>query len=154
MKKQKRKLYHGGVSGLSRGDLILPGMAERRYVPGCPHCEAQRRGETLIDPPTPSEWVYATHDWLYARYYASRAVRGDLYVVEPVGPVEASTEDLIPTVHARSLRVLRVQERGIELTWAERRYLFVTMMGGTDQEFDEMVEAIVASSTAAGQIGK
>ena len=142
-KKRKRKLYHGGVAGLHRGDIIRPGMAEGRYVPGCPHCEAQRRGEMLGDPPTPPEWVYATHDYLYARYYASRAVRGSLYVVEPVGPTEASTEDLIPTVRARALRVLRVVERGVELTMRERRWLFLAQ-GGTDEEFEAMIRAVVA----------
>lgn len=141
MKRKRKKLYHGGVSGLRRGDIIRPDMAEHRYVPGCPHCEAQRRGETLIDPPTPKEWVYATHDWLYARYYASRAVRGSLYVVEPVGDFEPSDEDLIPTIRARALRVLRVMERNIVLTMKERRCNF-KRLGGTDSEFDQMLRSM------------
>jgi hypothetical protein len=143
-KRTKRKLYHGGVAGMRRGDLILPGMAEHRYVPGCPHCEAQRSGETTVDPPTPPDWVYATHDWLYARYYASRAVRGTLYSVELIGDVESSTEDLIPTLRARSARVLRVLERRIVLTMHERRSLFLRL-GGTDSEFDEMVRSVIQS---------
>lgn len=141
---KRKKLYHGGVAGLLVGDIIRPGMAEHRYVPGCPHCEAQRRGETLVDPPTPPEWVYATHDWLYARYYASRAVRGTLYVVEPVGPTEASTEDLIPTVRAKAFRVVRVMERNITLTMTERRALWRTL-GGTDEEFEEMVREVTGA---------
>lgn len=141
-RKRRRKLYHGGVPGLRRGDLIRPGMAEHRYVPGCPHCEAQRRGEGLLDPPTPPEWVYATHHLGYARYYASRAVRGSLYVVEAVGPTEPSTEDLIPTVRAHAFRVLRVMERNITLTMAQRRALFVEL-GGTDDEFEAMVRLVL-----------
>ena len=144
MKKKRRKLYHGGAPGLRRGDVIKPGMAEHRYVPGCPHCEAQRRGEGLLDPPTPPDWVYATHHIGYARYYASRAVRGTLYVVEPIGPTEASTEDLIPTVRARAFRVLRIMERGIELTMAQRRALFVEL-GGTEEEFQTMIREVLAT---------
>ena len=44
-------LYHGGVPGLKRGDLIVPGH-DRKTVDGCPICEARSRGETLIDPPS------------------------------------------------------------------------------------------------------
>ena len=45
---KQRTLYHGGAKGLWRDDLILANMAEHRYVEGCPHCEAQRRGEDIL----------------------------------------------------------------------------------------------------------
>lgn len=127
--------------------MILPGMAEHRYVPGCPHCEAQRRGEMTIDPPTPPDWVYATRHLLYARYYASRAVLGTLYAVEPIGPVEVSTEDQIPTVRARALRVVRVMERSVMLTMDERRRIF-RELGGTDAEFDAMIDVLMIEAEA------
>jgi hypothetical protein len=136
-------LYHGGVPGLWRGDEILPDMAEHRYVAGCAHCEAQRRGsDTMIDPATPSGWVYATSDREYARYYASRAVGGTLYLVRMIGEVEPSAEDFFPTWRARRAVVIRVPERGVTLTMAERRRLFIRW-GGNVKEFEEMVAGVV-----------
>jgi len=141
-------LFHGGVPGLWVGDVIVPNMAEHRYVDGCAHCEAQRAGgETEIDPPTPPDWVYATSDLLYARYYASRAVRGTLYRVRLEGDIEPSTEDPFPTWRARRAVVVRVPERNVTLTWPERRRLFVRW-GGTSEEFDAMVRStLTARST-------
>lgn len=141
-----RWLYHGGVSGMRRGDIIRPGMAEHRYVKGCPHCEAQRAGKSatevgpLVDPPTPPNWVYATSHRRYGRWYASRAVEGDLYRVRLRGDVEPSTEDPFPTWRGREAVVERILERKITLTMRQRRDLF-RRWGGTDQEFDGMLLA-------------
>ena len=138
-----KRLYHGGVRDLKRGDVILPNMAEHRYVEGCPHCEAQRladRGEEVdlpCDPPTPPDWVYATTHRLYARYYASRAVEGDLYKVDLRIDVERSTEDQFPTGRGREAVVVRVIERRITLTMKERRHLY-RLWGGTDAEFETL----------------
>ena len=140
---QSRILFHGGMPGMRRGDVILPNMAEHRCVEGCPWCEAQKRGETLIDPPTPPDWVCATTHRLYARYYASRAVRGDLYQVRLEGDVEESTEDQFPTWRGRRAIVLKILERRILLTMRQRRHLF-RLWGGTDAEFDLMIEAVKA----------
>lgn len=143
MRKRGRKLYHGGAKGLRCGDILLPDMAHTRYVEGCPCCEAQRRGEgAAIDPPTPAEWVYATSHRLYARYYASRAVGGDLYRVVLIGDAELSGEDRFPTWRARSARVVGVVERGVMMTMRERRYLF-KRWGGTDAEFDALVDGVL-----------
>ncbi|HSR50656.1 MAG TPA: hypothetical protein VLV83_07485 [Acidobacteriota bacterium] len=131
-------LFHGGVSGLRRGDIILPNMAEHRYVEGCPHCEAQREGVAALDPPTPPDWVYASTHKLYARYYASRAMKGDLYKVRLAQDIEESTEDPFPTWRARQATVIRVVERSIALTMKERRNLFL-QWGGTEEEFELML---------------
>lgn len=134
-RKRERLLYHGGVANLRRGDLILPDMAHRRFVEGCPHCEAQKRGDAVLDPSTPAGWVYATSHRLYARYHASRAVRGDLYKVRLIGEIERSAEDRFPTWRARKAEVVRIEERRIILTMKERRNLFV-QWGGTPEEFE------------------
>jgi len=132
-------LYHGGVGELWPGKTIRPNMAEHRYVPGCKHCEAQRAGLTTIDPPTPEGWVYATADQAYARYYASRAVKGWLYQVELASDAEPSTEDKpFPTWRATSAKVIKVLEKRITLTMDERREL-ARRWGGTDGEFNAMV---------------
>jgi hypothetical protein len=68
--------------------------------------------------------VYATSDRLYAKYYASLWGRGDLYRVEPAGPVERSPEDTVPTWMAPAWRVLAVVDRAVLLTWPERRRLY------------------------------
>lgn len=83
--------------------------------------------------------MYATSDVPYARFYASRAVRGWLYRVELQGDVEPSTEDPIPTWRARRAVVHQVKERGIVLTMREREKLFLRM-GGTRPEFSAMVK--------------
>lgn len=141
-------LWHGGVGGLWRGGIIKPDMAEHRYVEGCPHCEAQRTGTWAPgeDPGTPSGFVYATSDREYARYYASRAVRGTLYRVE-LADAELSNEDKFPSWRGSSARVLEVRERNITLTWAQRRRLFLRW-GGTDAEFDAMVTQVLAAGGA------
>lgn len=142
---RKGPLFHGGVTGLRPGDEILPGHAEHRYVPGCPHCEAQRAGlQGLIDPPTPKEWVYATESRPYARFYASRVVNGDLYRVFLVGDIERSREDLhFPSWRGRKAIVHSVLERHIILTMKERRRLFLDW-GGTDREFQAMIAGVAA----------
>lgn len=138
-------LFHGGVPGRKVGDLLVPGMAEHRYVEGCKHCEAQRDGvQTGIDPPTPPDWVYACADLPYARWYASRAMYGTLYRVRLEGEIERSLED--PpwswAYRARAARVVRVLETNIMLTMRERKKLFARF-GGTRAEFNAMVAGVV-----------
>ena len=134
-------LLHGGVGGLWRGSSILPGMSAHRHVAGCKMCEAQRDGTASArgwDPETPNGWVYATADREYARYYASRAVRGSLYRVRLEGDVEPSTEDPFPTWRGRSATVLAALEFNITLTMKQRQHLFVRW-GGTRDEFETML---------------
>lgn len=141
-------LFHGGVPGRWLGEIIIPGMAEHRYHEGCPHCEAQRRGEvTGLDPATPAEWVYATTDLGYARWYASRAGNGTLYEVRLEGDVERSEEDEFPTWRARRAVVTRIRERDIRLTHGERRALFIRW-GGTGDEYAAMVADVTRQAAS------
>lgn len=139
------RLYHGGARNLRRGDVITPNMAATRYVDGCAECEAQKHGAHVhgFDPPTPDNWVYATTDIPYARYYASRAVRGWLYEVTLADDAEPSTEDAFPTWRASSATVVRIAERAVTLTMRERERLFVRW-GGTREEFRAMVSDVYA----------
>ncbi|MGC4947785.1 hypothetical protein ACLQ2N_16510 [Streptomyces sp. DT224] len=124
------RLFHGGIPGLKPGDLIEPGG--HRTVDGCAICEARAAGEHytvpglgVIDPPTQRpDRVYVTSDREYGRFYASLALRGDLYVIEPVGDVEESTEDPFPTWCAKQARVRSVYSRCVQLTAGERRRLY------------------------------
>ena len=137
-------LYHGGVGGFWRGDILLPNHAEHRYVDGCPECAAQRAGTAAdrgLDPTTPPDWIYATSDREYARYYASRAVNGWLYTVRLEGDVEASTEDPFSTWRGRRAIVMGVPERNVRLTHGQRRRLW-RRWGGTDEEYAEMVKTV------------
>lgn len=140
-------LYHGGVGGHWRGGVILPNMAAHRYVDGCAECAAQAAGKASghMDPPTPPDWVYATADREYSRYYASRAMGGWLYKVRLEGDVGPSAEDppQFPTWRGRRAVVLGVPERNITLTMAQRRRLYVRW-GGTPEEFAEMVASVRA----------
>ena len=137
-------MWHGGVAGLWVGDVILPNMAEHRYVEGCPHCAAQAAGQrTNIDPPTPADWVYASEDHEYARWYASRAVRGSLYRVRLEGECERSQEDppQFGCWRARRAVVVGVKELGVTLTMRERERVFMRW-GGTRDEFRAMVRGV------------
>lgn len=117
-------LFHGGVAGLTPGEILRPDMAHHRYVDGCAICEAHARGEqTALDPRTPEGWVYATSDRPYARYYASRAVNGWLYRVRLLPPIEISAEDSFPTWRAPAAEVVAVLERAVRLTMKDRRRL-------------------------------
>lgn len=123
------RLFHGGVPGLRPGDLLTPHPPNA--VDGCDICAAKAAGNQpyvegvgIVDPLTERpDRVYLTGDREYARFYASKFPRGDLYVVEPVGAVEASTEDPFPTWVAEAARVRSVYDRYVQLTPQQRRAL-------------------------------
>jgi len=122
------RYWHGGAAGLKPGNLIKPGHT--RTVDGCAICEARANGQTAtidghaVDPATGRpDRVYITTDREYARFYASMALYGDLYRVEPVGDVEPSTEDPFDTWTAASARVLAVYDRAVRLTNGQRQRL-------------------------------
>lgn len=142
-------LFHGGVGDLWKGSVLRPNMAHARYLDGCPTCEAQKNGTSALfgmDPETPKDFVYATSDRDYARYYASG--RGWLYEVElDEGSIQRSVEDPFPTWRASFARIVRVIEKRITLTMTERRELF-TRWGGSDDEFESMVSKLIHESRA------
>ena len=116
--------YHGGVPDLRPGDLLTPGHARRQHE-GCPWCEARANGGAHLglDGPSQREAVYFTPIRLYAKFHASLYGYGDLYRVEPVGPLELSMEDTVETWTAPAARVLSVYDRAVRLTDTERRRL-------------------------------
>lgn len=117
------RLWHGGVPGLRPGDVVVAG--ERHYVDGCAVCEAKQRGESsVVDPINQHEdRVYVTSDREYARFYASKYPRGDLYTVEAVGDLVESEEDPFPTWHVEGARVVSVYATYVCLTDGQRRSL-------------------------------
>lgn len=116
------RLYHGGIPGLSPGDFIVP--AEPHFVAGCAWCEAKKRGKAVHDPLRAHvESVYVTTDRAYARFYASKFPRGDLYAVEIEGEAIPSDEDHFPTWRCPKARVLKVYERYVRMTPTQRRSL-------------------------------
>jgi hypothetical protein len=124
------RFYHGGVPGLNPGDVIEPGF-ERRPVEGCAICKARAAGKTYvvdgqpIDPPTVhDDRIYVTTERLYALFHASLYGRGDLYVVDPVGEMERSTEDTIESYICERAVVRTVYRRCVLLTNAERRRVY------------------------------
>ncbi len=122
------RYFHGGAPGLKPGQQLLPHPPN--YLDGCPICEARRTGAAFtidgrpIDPPTGRpDRVYITTDRDYARWYASRYGRGDLYTVQPVGGMEPSVEDPFPTWCVPAARVVSVYDRAVLLTPGQRRSL-------------------------------
>lgn len=119
------RFWHGGAPGLRPGELLLP-QPGRKLHDGCAFCEARSKGLTIggIDPPSAKVAVYVTQNRSYARFYASLYGRGDLYLVEPIGPVEKTQEDHIASWTCEGARVKAVYERGVLLTPGQRRRLF------------------------------
>ncbi len=117
--------YHGGVPGLRAGDVLLPGHS-RQHHDGCPWCEARAAGKSLggMDPPSQRDAVYVTTSREYAQFHASLYGRGDLYIVEPIGPLEESKEDRFPSWTCASAVVRTVYKRAVLLTWSQRRRMY------------------------------
>lgn len=120
------RYFHGGFPGLKPGDIIRPMPdGQRRNHNDCAICRARNSGEAspLDSAPAHPDRVYITTDRLYGRFYASLAVRGDLYVVRPVGAMTASDEDHFPTWIAAEAEVVSVYDRAVQLTAGQRRQL-------------------------------
>lgn len=122
------RYFHGGIPDLKPGDLITPHPP--KVVDDCPICVARANGQTAVisgepvDPATGRpDRVYVTTDREYARFYASKFWQGDLYVVEPVGDLEPSTEDRFPSWTCEAARVRTVYQRCVLLTPKQRRAL-------------------------------
>lgn len=144
--------YHGGKAGLSVGDILVPSPPHvQDDCPICV-ARAQGRvcsvgeyrawlrqfgdrarpvldqlrdvpDEAPMDPPSAKQAVYITTDRAYAQFYASRSGWGDLYRVEPIGPVAPSPEDHFPTWTCDRARVVAVLQRHVRLKRSERRLL-------------------------------
>ena len=75
-------LYHGGVPGLHKGDIIEPGHSRDRFD-DCPICRARRtHGPDAPEGTGHPEQVYCTSSRDYAAFYASMYGRGDVYQIE------------------------------------------------------------------------
>lgn len=116
------RYFHGGVPGLSPGDVITPHPPN--VIVGCRVCEARAKGLTAVtpdgqavDPPT------GRPDHAYGRFYASRYWYGDLHTVEPAGDLGKSTDAPFPTWCASAALVLSVYTRAFLLTPGQRRSL-------------------------------
>lgn len=109
------RYWHGGKPGLRPGDLIEPTTGDEHLLDGCPVCEARRAGQQLADDPNDPTKVYVTTDREYARIYAAGYPDGGLYVVEPIGPMERTTDDEEPSWAVSSARVLRVYDPLVRL---------------------------------------
>jgi hypothetical protein len=118
------RYFHGGKPGLDPGDVLVPGPPN--FLDDCPICQEVKAGRsTPFEQPTGSpDRLYITSDKEYARFYASKYPRGSLYVVEPLGELEPSTEDRFPTWKVLEARVRSVYDRCVVLTASQRRVLF------------------------------
>lgn len=117
-------LYHGGVPGLKPGDLIQPGHSRDGNHDDCPICRKRREhGASAPGGTQHPENVYCTTDRLYAKLYASLYGHGDVYQVEPVGPLVPTTDEGDPEGSYRcpALRVKRIVDVHVLLTMKERR---------------------------------
>jgi hypothetical protein len=123
------RYFHGGYPGLKPGQLITPHPPN--VVDGCAICAAKAAGQQpevpglgIIDPLTDRpDRIYITTDREYARFYASKYPRGDLYTVEPVGDLEPSAEDHFPSWTVPAARVRHIYDRYVQLTPGQRRSL-------------------------------
>lgn len=119
-------LYHGGAPDLKPGDIIDGGHSRDDRHDDCPIC--RRRRELGAEAPSPMgtrhpDMAYCTTSRLYARLYASVYGRGDVYQVEPLGPLTPTTDEGDPEGSYRCprLRVKRITDVHVTLTMKERR---------------------------------
>lgn len=118
------RFFHGGAPGFKVGDYITPQGKHhgRLEIDGCELCEAG------VDDSHAPDKVFVTENREYARFYASRYGRGDLYVVQPQGVMEPSDNDCdIPTWSCDRARIVSVYERHIDLTRSQRWRVFRLM---------------------------
>lgn len=115
-------LYHGGTPGLQVGDTITPGHTRTGHD-DCPLCQLHAQ-HSQADPDYTQhpEHVYCTTYQLQARLYAALA-DGDLYEVKPDGCDLLPGDPDSPDCERRCtrLRVARIVDRHVRLTWKERR---------------------------------
>lgn len=68
--------------------------------------------------------MYCTPDRLYARFHASMYGRGNVYQVRPADcTLTRSGEDSVESYRCDRLKVVRVVDVHVTLTWKERRKL-------------------------------
>lgn len=127
------RYFHGGVSGLKPGDLLEPQAHPGWRRDDCAWCRSG--GDSSGHPDS----IYVTTEREYARYYASRYGKGWLYVVEPLGELMPSEEELVPSFRCESARVLSVYDRAVVLTRSQRRRVFKMLPGSPGYTF-EMLE--------------
>lgn len=117
------RYFRGGAPHLEPGDLIVPATDERHLVDGCPTCEARRAGHQLdTDPNNPAK-VYVTTERDYARVFAAGYPHGALYVVDPIGELEPTRDDTVPSWSVEAARVVAVYDRLVTLTPKQLRTL-------------------------------
>jgi hypothetical protein len=124
--------FHGGVPGLKLGDRILPpattgatSLAE--YAPG--HATRARRDRVYM---TDQEGEAA----MFAAMHPSN--RGEVYVVEPLPPVELDPDYLGPGDHA----------------WMAAEAMVVRRLGGLPPDATARIRARLMGLSMAGKLGR
>lgn len=98
----------------------------RQFGEQATHILSMLHGATdteLLDPPSEQDGVYITTDKLYGAWYAARSGHGDLYEVQPCGPLNMSDTDHFPSAVVPKAKIIRVLRRRVWLTRQERREL-------------------------------
>lgn len=141
---QHVRYFHGGKPGLRPGEYVVP--SPPHYVDGCAICEAKKQGRDVpYDPANHRpDQVFVTIDREYARFYASKLPRGDLYVVDPEGELVESSEDHFPTWSCPRARVVSVFARFVVLNPRQR----LTML----HRWRRSDEAVLAAAVARQQL--
>lgn len=109
----RMSFWHGGISGLQVGDLILPPTATRSGI----------STSQLMDEARPDR-VYIATDRELARTFAAIIFEhlgaGDLYRVQPIGEIRTDPDYPACSFEARQARILAVDEIDVQLTSTER----------------------------------
>ena len=134
------RYFHGGKPGLVPGDYVLP--SPTHFIDGCPICQAVKDGRAtpFEQPNAEPDHVHVTTDREYARFYASKYIRGDLYVVEPEGELSLSRADHFPTWTCERARVVSVFAHFVELTPRQRTTLLRRWKRADDEAARKMAQ--------------
>lgn len=114
--------FHGGAPGLDVGDILRPAADLGLYF-------TYNLANAIYDP----TYVYFTTRVEIATAYASRcvlphidAIPGDVYRVQPLGPIEPDPDcEPLPDIYMRAprARILEVVQRAVVLTDREQHQL-------------------------------
>lgn len=127
------RFWHGGIPDLKPGDLLLPPAetGNTRQVEKVAAMVARYPGlnpDDVLPDDRATCWVYLTTQRNVAMAYAAGSRldygRGALYVVEPIGPVEADPDMPLQGIRARSARITTVYDPCVRISDARAKRLF------------------------------
>src|SRR5699024_604575 len=119
--------WHGGKPGLKPGDLLVPPGSQSGTARDLTNAAISSNPALQAQYPADQQRVHVTHDQRFARVFAARCrdaelKPGDLYQVEPIGPLESDPDSTaIAGINwaCAQARIMAAVERRVQMTERE-----------------------------------